>query len=77
MKILNVRSKNSAASAHFIQGPRPTLRRKKRPRMNKERVQVAKRHRQGQPCPWPTEIVRRKSGMPLNTASQRVPNKKD
>ena len=45
MKILNVRSKNSAASAHFIQGPRPTLRRKKRPRMNKERVQVAKRHR--------------------------------
>ena len=28
--------KNSAASAHFIQGPRPTSRRKKRPRMNKE-----------------------------------------
>ena len=29
-------SKNSAALAHFIQGPRPMPRRKKRSRMNKE-----------------------------------------
>ena len=28
--------KNSAASTHFIQSPRPTLRRKKYPRINKE-----------------------------------------
>ena len=34
--MLTVGSKNSAAPAHFIQGPRPMLRRKKRPRMNKE-----------------------------------------
>ena len=29
-------SKNSATPTHFIQSPRPMLRRKKRPRMNKE-----------------------------------------
>ena len=31
-----VGSKNSASLAHFIQSPRPTLRRKKHPRINKE-----------------------------------------
>ena len=34
--IVNVGLKNSVAPAHFIQSPRPMLRRKKCPRMNKE-----------------------------------------
>ena len=32
----SVGSKNSATPTHFIQSPRPMLRRKKRPKMNKE-----------------------------------------
>ena len=36
MKYIIVGSKNSATSAHFIQSPRPTPRRKKHPRINKE-----------------------------------------
>ena len=32
----SVGSKNSATLTHFIQSPKPMLRRKKRPKMNKE-----------------------------------------
>ena len=66
------------------QQPRPTSYRAQGPcrggrnaRKWTKRVQVAKRHRQGQSCPQPTKIVRRKSGMPLKTASQGVLSKKN
>ena len=71
-----VGSKNSTAPAYFIQGPRPMPRRKKHPRMNKESPSCQETS-SGQSCPRPTEIVRKKSSMPLKTASLGVPSKKD
>ena len=53
--------KDWATPAHFISSPRPTPRRKKCPRMNKE----------GPSC------QEGESGMPLKTASPGVPSKND
>ena len=58
-------------------GPKAHTEGEEMPKDEKKRVEVAKRHSRGQSCPRPTKIVRRKSGMPLNTASQRVSSKKD
>ena len=41
-----------------------------------KKVQIAEQHCRGQPCPWPTEIIERKSGMPLEAASQSIPIKR-
>ena len=66
------------------QQPRPTSYRAQGPcrggrnaRGWTKRVPIAKRHHQGQSYPRPTEIIRKKSGMPLKTASPGVPSKKD
>ena len=42
-----------------------------------KKVQIAKRYRREQSCPQPTEIIRRKGGMPLKIASQGISRKKD
>ena len=41
-----------------------------------KKVQIAKQHHQGQSCPWPTEIIEGKSGMPSKAASQGIPKKR-
>ena len=37
---------------------------------------IAKKHRRGQSCPRPTEIMEGKSSMPLKACSQSIPRKR-
>ena len=61
------------------QQPQPTLYRAQDPcRRGRnawgwtKKIQIAKRHHRGQSCPRPTEIIRKKRGMPLKAASQGI-----
>ena len=67
-----------------IQQPQPTSYRAQGPRRGgrntrglTKRAPVARRHCRGQSCPRPTEIVRKKSDMPLKITSPSIPRKND
>ena len=68
--------KNSAAPTHFIQSPRSTPRRKKHSRINKESPNCQEASSRTI-LSSPTEIVRKKSDMPLKITSPSVPSKND
>ena len=72
-KVWGQRTQQPRLTLFWAQGP---CRGERNARGRTKKVQVAKRHRRGQSCPRPTEIIRRKSGMPLKAASQGIPRKR-
>ena len=52
---------------YYVQGPR---------RRRTKKVQITKKHRRGQSCSRPIEIIEGKSGTPSKVASQNIPRKR-